>query len=599
MNKKLAFILASIIIAAATGLAVASYWNDAPVVDEVPHIGAGYTYVDRQAYLFNPEHPPLAKDLAGIPLLFLPINQNIYNQTYQTNWPTDVNGEWNFGRTLIFHSGVNAMTLVRLARAPELIFFILTALIVFGWARKLYDDRAAFMALLLFAFAPTVLAHARLVTTDSAVLWGVTAATFFFIRYLQNQNRKNFWIAAIIFGLAQITKFSAFLLLPYFFGLAVVWGWVNGKIVRTTWRSIVLMIVGILVVVGPFYQFNLIHYDAQKQKADAQVILSTYGDRLLADPVLWASDKPILRPYAEFGMGILMIFQRNAGGNQTYFLGQVYDHAVKDYFPIVYFLKEPLPFLLLLILAVIGLFFSEHKEKEKHLKNWMREHFAEFGMLVWVLLYWLVSINANLNIGIRHLMPVYAFTAILIAGQVFKLWKIILRRRGQRMAKSYSYVIAGLLIWFLLESLYAFPHYLPYFNELGLIKPSYAEASWLPGGQNYVVDSNVDWGQSLAELAAWVDARNIQQINLDYFGWADQSYYLGNRFVWMQNGDYTSAQQFLSSHPGGGWLAVSATYYQQSLVTDHNYSWLQDYAPAAFIGNSIFVWHITPTYTLK
>ena len=95
-------LIAGIIIVSATILAIASVWNDSPVVDEIPHIGAGYSYVVQHSYQFNPEHPPLAKDLAGLALLPLNLNQSAFSQKYVANWPTDVNGQWNFGRALIF-----------------------------------------------------------------------------------------------------------------------------------------------------------------------------------------------------------------------------------------------------------------------------------------------------------------------------------------------------------------------------------------------------------------------------------------------------------------------------------------------------------------
>ncbi|KKS13879.1 MAG: hypothetical protein UU70_C0005G0001, partial [Candidatus Yanofskybacteria bacterium GW2011_GWA1_41_6] len=97
--------IAGIIITSAVILAIASVWNDSPVVDEIPHIGAGYSYVVQHSYQFNPEHPPLAKDLAGLVLLPLNLNQSAFSQKYAANWPTDVNGQWNFGRALIFQTG--------------------------------------------------------------------------------------------------------------------------------------------------------------------------------------------------------------------------------------------------------------------------------------------------------------------------------------------------------------------------------------------------------------------------------------------------------------------------------------------------------------
>lgn len=575
--------IAVTIIASATILAIASVWNDSPVVDEIPHIGAGYSYVIQHSFQFNPEHPPLAKDLAGLALLPLHLNQSAFSKNYAANWPTDVNGQWNFGRALIFQTGNDAITLVRFAKLPMLLFFIISGWLIFIWTRKLYGSRAGLLAVFLFSFTPTIIAHSRLVTTDMAALFGIVLSTYFFVRYLQDQTKQNFWLAAITFGIAELTKFSTFLLIPYFVLIGIVWGYAYQNHIRSmflgAFKSILVIVIGFIFIVGPVYQLHLLSYSGEKQQADAKTILSTYGNRLFADPVIWASNKPVLRPFAQYGLGLLMVFQRNVGGNQTYFLGELYNVGLKSYFPIVYFIKEPLPFWGLLAIAIIG-FLIYARPRERTLHTWLKNHFAEVVLFLWVLIYWVFSINANVNIGIRHLIPVYGFTYILIAGQLALIYEKI------KAKKLYLIGVGLMCAWLLVETLMIFPYYLTYFNQV---------AGGPAGGHKYVVDSNLDWGQDLKRLADWVDANNIQKISLDYFGWADQSYYLGNKFYWVSGGKYTTKDQFLFDNPTGGYLAVSGTFYTESQASPkHTYAWLKDYQPTIVIGNSIFVWKIEP-----
>src|SRR3989344_5308857 len=585
------------IIAAVVIIAVSSVWNDAPIVDEVPHIGAGYTYVKKGSLLFNPEHPPLPKDLAGLPLLTLDIDQTIYNRTYEGNWGSDVNGQWNFGRTLIFHSGVDATAMVHRAKLPMLFFFITSAWLVFHWARKRYSPSAGLLALFLFAFSPTVIAHSRLVTTDIPALWGVLVATYFFVRWLKDPGdgwrSRNFWLAALAFGFAQLAKFSLFLLWPYLLLVAVIWGFINGYVFKTAWRGLLTMIVGFIVVIGPVYQLHLINYEGFQQKSDAVIILKDSPYRQASDLVIWASYKPVLRPYAAYAMGLLMVFQRASGGNTTYFLGDVYTSADKLYFPIVYALKEPIPFLILLLLAIVAAF-AHKNSKRNRLRGWLADHFDETVMLIWIALYWGTSITANLNIGVRHMLPVYGFTAILIAGQFDRIKTVFSATRHKFFVYRVSMIV--LLGWLAIETLSIFPYYLTYFNQFALIRPSWtaSQDGYVPGGHNYVVDSNLHWGQDLKRLADWAEKNNVQRINLDYFGWADQTYYLKDRFFWMTRGRYTTKEEFLIDNPQGGYVAISATYYQESLARDRKYGWLEDMKPTVIIGNSIFVWHITP-----
>ncbi|HEY4506715.1 MAG TPA: hypothetical protein VJH71_00935, partial [Candidatus Paceibacterota bacterium] len=107
MNK-----IVLVIITAAIVLAITSAWNDSLIVDEIPHIGAGYSYVSKGDYRLNPEHPPLAKDVAGLPLKFLNLKQDAFATEF---WSTDINGQWDFGRRLIFNSGNDAIKITHLA----------------------------------------------------------------------------------------------------------------------------------------------------------------------------------------------------------------------------------------------------------------------------------------------------------------------------------------------------------------------------------------------------------------------------------------------------------------------------------------------------
>ena len=147
-------------------------------------------------------------------------------------------------------------------------------------------------------------------------------------------------------------------------------------------------------------------------------------------------------------------------------------------------------------------------------------------------------------------------------------------------------ILVCLFGWYLVENLRVYPYYLTYFNQV---------AGGPSGGYRYAVDSNLDWGQDLKRLADWVNKNNIKKISLDYFGWSDQTYYLKDKLVWISAGKYKSAREFLLDNPNGGYIAVSATFYQGSRQKpETSYAWLDDFKPVTVIGNSIFVWYIAP-----
>src|SRR3989344_2273791 len=428
---------------------------------------------------------------------------------------------------------------------------------------------------------------------------------FFFIHYLEKPTKKNLWLAGIIFGVAQLTKYSVFLLIPFFIVIAVFF--VLLKLEKSKIRNallamrntIIVIIIGYIFVVWPVYYFHTWNYPPELQQTHTKELLTTYGNRNIAEPVIYLANKPAIRGLAEYGLGLLMVTQRSVGGNTTYFMGEVRNWAWKEYFPVVYFLKEPLAFWGLLILtwliwsARIKVF--NPKSVIRNCLKWSQSHFTELTMLLWIAVYWYTSITSNLNIGVRHLMPIYGFTFILLSGALVKVCANI---NSKKLLATYYILLTTLFGWYLCENLKIYPYYLTYFNQVALLRlPWIAEeqAGYIPGGHNYVVDSNLDWGQDLKRLAWWVEKNDIKKINFDYFGWADQSYYLGNNFNWIWRGRYASAEDFLRENPNGGYIAVSASFYMGSLEDpETSYTWLENYELVTTIGNSIFVWYIPP-----
>jgi len=577
-------LLVLIIISLAVVFSITSFWNDSLIVDEIPHVGSGYGYVKALDYRLNPEHPPLAKALAAIPLLFLNLTQTAFETKF---WLTDINGQWDFGRFLIFQSGNNADLITRVVKFPMLIFFILSALLVYKWTNKLYGKFAGIISLILFSFSPTIIAHSRFVTTDVPALFGILLASFFFIKYLKEPNRKNLWIAGITFGIAMLTKFSTFLLVPFFIIIAIVYGFITGNRIsklKPLLNTILIFVIGFVFIVWPVYYLFTYNYPPARQAADAEFLLSSFGSRTLANIVVFLADKPVVKGLAQYGLGLLMVAQRAVGGNTTYFLGEVSATGWKYYFPIVYALKEPLPWLILLIISIIFLAWQVNFRnfRFKNISIWLRNHFVEFIMLLWLVIYWTSSIKSNLNIGVRHLLPTYPFAIILVSGQI----KRIINYFGRRKVKLFTFyfLLFTFLGWYIFEFVNVWPYYLTYFNQI---------AGGPSKGYRYVADSNLDWGQDLKRLSKWTEENNIEKIHLDYFGWSDPAYYLKERYRRMWAGKYKNAADFIKQ-TGGGYLAVSLTFFMGSRENiDTSYLWLENIKPIANIGNSIWVWRVT------
>ena len=571
-------LIAVLIIGISLVLAVSSFWNDSLIVDEIPHVGSGYSYLKKLDYRLNPEHPPLAKALAATPLLFLDLKQEAFQTKF---WLIDINGQWDFGRFLIFQSGNNADLITRAVKFPILVFFIIAAIQIFCWTKRMYGNFAALTALALFAFSPTILAHSRFVTTDIPALFGILLAASLFLKYLYYPTRKNMCLAGIGFGLAMLTKFSTFLLVPYFLILAVAYGFIHSDkklkfVIRNSLFVILIFVIGFVLVIWPIYYLFTFNYPPERQAVDTEFILGSFGNRTLADINVWMADQPVIRGLGQYMLGLLMVGQRAVGGNTTYFLGEVSAEGWKHYFPVVYALKEPLAWLILVIMSLFYLAWQFNtKYNIRHtIYYFIKDRFVEFAMLLWLVIYWATSIYGNLNIGVRHLLPIYPFAIILVAGQLARL---------RRKIKYFAGIVFLLLAWYAAESIKVWPYYLTYFNQL---------AGGPSGGYRYVVDSNLDWGQDLKRLSQWVEENNIDKIHLDYFGWSDPVYYLGPKFAWLTAGQYKNAQDFIQK-TGGGYIGVSATFFMGSRGNpEKNYIWLQRLEPVAIIGNSIWVWEL-------
>jgi len=588
--KKLVPLFAILLVILMLILATISQKQESAIMDEVAHIPAGYSYLTQKDMRLNPEHPPLLKDLSAIPLLFI---KGIKFPDNLKSWKDEVNSQWDFGFNFLYNSNNDADKIIFTSRLPMLLLLILLGFFIYRWTKELYGKLAALMAVFLFAFSPTFIAHGRYVTTDVGAAFAFFIAAYFFIKWIKNSTEKNLILAGIFFGIAQLIKFSLILLIPYFVILLLIWIYIKWRenkqclfrlLIVNCLSLIVILIIG-YILVYPVYFFHTSNYPIQKQISDTNFISSQFPFKPIHKALMWMVEKPILRPYAQYFLGLFMVFQRATGGNTTFFLGDVTNKGWKSYFPIVYTIKEPLALHVLTIIALLFLAWGGKKEIWKRLfksfPDFLKRNFTEIAMLIFLAVYWGASITSNLNIGVRHILPTFPFVYILIAGQIKRIFNHIHNKKVFVVCGS---ALGFLLFWYALSSLSIFPNYLTYFNEL---------VGGAKNGYIYVTDSNLDWGQDLKKLAKWVDEQNIQKIKVDYFGGATVNYYLKDKYEeWHAEYDPQKAK--------GSWLAVSATFLQQNRAlptkgfekrTDY-YLWLNQYQPITVIGNSIFVYYI-------
>ncbi|HVM77262.1 MAG TPA: glycosyltransferase family 39 protein [Candidatus Paceibacterota bacterium] len=654
ISAKTALFVLALVCAASFALMMWAAHTDSAIDDELAHIPAGYGYVHNLDYRLNPEHPPLVKALAMLPVLLLQPNYPTTNPA----WTTAINGQWDMGTAFLYQSGNDANAIIQTARIFPIIITLLAILLAYFLARKIMGPWWALLPAFLFAFDPTVLAHGHYVTTDVGAAFGVLLSLFFFVKYIKNPSTRNLWYAGLAFGVAQIAKFSTPLLIPlYIFLVIALWArdmvlqWPHTahrfkkffmSLIRYGWRLILIGVIGYVFIVYPVYFLFTINYPISRQVSDTTQILASFangptpagqlchGMRCLAELDIRMAGNPVLRPYAQYLLGLLMVLQRSDAGNTIYFLGAVRGSGGWTYFPTLYLLKEPIPTLIIVFAALIVAAWWIMKKFIKgvahrapgvarQIADYIGTNFTQFSMASFIVLYWTYSMRSPLNIGIRHLMPTIPLILIL-AASMWKQWifKINFSLKGflanispesmlmsmRSTARSFIFsaikyaVLVILVFWLFLETIFAAPYFLSYFNEFG---------GGTSNGYHYVTDSNYDWGQDLLRLQAFVNEHpEIDTIAVDYFGGGSPKYYLGNKEV-----DWWSSKGNPADH-GIHWYAVSVNQLEggtQPLLpgetrnASDSYSWLTSLRPVPpgmgslpppdfRVGTSIFVYHL-------
>ncbi len=615
-------------------LMLASSWSDSAIMDELAHVPAGYSYVFLRDYRLNPEHPPLLKMLAALPLAFT----DVQFPTDARSWTDDVNGQWEQGRLFLYGTGNDAERILGLMRLPEMLLAILFGAMLWAWTRRHLDIRTANLALFFYTLSPTFIAHSRFVTTDLAAAFGFFIGIVAFLRFLKSPTAKNILIAGLALGVAELLKFSLILLVPIY-GILLV-GWLISRM-ELAWPErlwLCLRLAGKTILIGLFalvavwlvYAYAVWNYPPERQYRDTESILSSFGSRPAAELDLWLTRHRLTRPLGQYLLGLLMVIQRAEGGNTQYFLGEVSALGDIRYFPMLYLLKEPLA---LHLLTLIALWFACRRVAGAPQKSlaavlaWIREHFPQFAAFSFIAVYWATTLSSTLNIGVRHVLPTFPFIYMLVAGEITAwlrswprsethTWGRWLFHVYQKYVASLPryLIVSALLVWMAVSVLSTFPHYLSYYNILAPLAARAVSAATADGGLpltgqaggtdvGYLigVDSNYDWGQDLKRLVLFTEENDIGRLRLDYFGGGDPGYYFGDGYEpWWSARGYpsTSSGQVPS---GGGWFAISASFQMSAYGTpvknfqrkpEDSYEWLKPFRPVARAGKSIFIYHL-------
>jgi hypothetical protein len=582
-SRLFCWFLIALFVLAFSFVALATVKEKSLTFDEPLHLLAGYSYLKWGDYRVNPEHPPLGKLLAALPLLVFNIKD-----------PRPTAPEWDQipGRppgvptiqvaAEMFFVKNDAERLFFYGKLPLLFLTLVLGVFVFLWAKQWFGSVAAAAALILFATNPNIVAHSTIVHTDMAFATFFFVGTYFFQRALASRGGLvNGLAACFLFGLAAVTKFSAIGIFMAWSLIGVVWifrseprpggdgiqGCTRQK--KTLWLSamLVAMTLTAFTLTWAAYGFHFAAIPRGGVHWSYADVMPPNAPPLLHRLVSFVAQLHLLPDAWIYGELYNVKYLRRT----AFLMGSVSNQGFWLYFPVALLVKTPVPALLLIGLAVAGLFSSLRLDQTGRYILWLP-----------VLVYFLLAVWARMNIGVRHILPIFPFLFVLAAESAGRLWT------GRARWKKGCVIFLGL--WAFWNVFAAYPNYLAFFNEL---------AGGPKNGHKILLDSNLDWGQDLKGLKAWMDRRGIKKIILLYFGTAEPAYY-GIDAVRFPGG-LLSPRLSLKQTPGVPYtLAISANYFYAGRIygTRMEKEVLQQFQfkePDAVIDHSILVFNLDPS----
>ncbi len=486
-------------------LTVGSYTQKSATVDEPQHLTAGYTALRLRDYRLDPEHPPFLRLWAALPLLAM---ADVRLDTNTVSWSTGQG--WDFSRRFLYELN-DADHLLYRARFMTVILGIVLGVLVFSWAQELFGFWTAAAVLALYCLEPNILAHSGLVTTDLGVTCFIFGALYFLWRLTRTLTLGNAVGLVVFFALAQVSKFSGLVLGPIVVVLLLVrllrggaWLYEFGsrgelRSLREKLLTMTAIILGLAITsyaaVWAVYGF---HYGPTAPSTDL-TLLQNNPQLIERVHTTWAIgswfDAHRLLP--DTYTHSLILAQVKSQRRSAYLAGEFSRTGWWYYFPLAFLIKTPLA---VLFLFTCGLVLS--------LKTRTRWKSEDAFIILPLVIYLGMAIMEHLNIGLRHLLPIYPLV-LLVCGITLEEMRVRWRP---------VFLVVPIVVAVVELALVRYPHCLAFFNQL---HPWSADAN----GHLVLLDSNLDWGQDLKPLKRWMDANKVRQINLDYFGTADPAYY--------------------------------------------------------------------------
>jgi hypothetical protein len=531
--------------------------RESATVDEISHVGSGLSYLQRLDLRLNPEHPPLGKVLAAVPLRMRGTSADYSGPAWKmaADFIPAFAAQWVFGDAVLGRWNDWKTTLMW-ARFPMLILTLLLGWFVYHYGVRLGGPSGGLLCLTAYVTTPAFLVFGPLVLTDLPVTLFSLITLWQLGEIWAAPSRRNALLFGAAFGASLLSKFTGLLIIPVVLTLFIqtrYWPTAAqpaGNDERKAWRRARWRCVlrGCAWAALLVYVFYLIF--SWNQPDDAL-------NRIGSGPWAWLIRRPLM-PLWIYCRGLLMTLVM--GSRPTYLLGHSLPHGVPYYFPFVFALKSTLGFLVLLLLAgMAGIIWR--KRDGGVIPETLRPHWRV--LIVGFFVFLAVCILSRLDISIRHFMVPIALLILMLA----PLPRMISARPQRRI---FGAVTVALALSCFASILLAYPYFFPFVNSLAFGYPPY-----------YLLnDSNVTWNEGLPEVERFVRQQGLREIEVDWASLSDPALIVPEAQVWDC--------QAPTDHDAGQWVAVTAV----TILENHNCGYLQQYPHQQLAGGGFYVFKL-------
>ncbi len=456
-------------------------------VDEFPIIPSGLFMLRQGSIDLATDAPPLTDLLPSLPVLFTDARHAIRPASeYVSRWHLAIEFMVNNVRNYQFYFNVG--------RTVSLLFLFIACFLAYRISLRLYGESGALLTALIVGLTPNLLGHGPLVTHDIYVTVGVLGSLWALYRFVEKPDGLNATLLGLAFALATLSKFSEIILVGVFavvfcLLMALERNLPRKSKQRTDWRKVWAFYVWSIFVLILTINANYLFHGTSSAMSSFTFKTSTF---LFIQRVL-----PGWLPVPLPALFISGIDAQMAQPYMSYFMGEFEKHGFWSYYLVAFLIKSPVPLLFLAALATL----SSTRITRKEIPL----------VATAVLLFIAFSMARQRNIGLRYVLFLEPMLAIWIGRlsvarpDLTKVRRKVLQ--WSTAAGASCLAITALLIW---------PNYIAYFNFI---------VGGPEKGHEYLLDSNLDWGQDLMVLKDYMRQEGIHDIDLAYCGRVDPVVY--------------------------------------------------------------------------